>query len=78
MSHDRWYVLELMDGKLRRTRIPEPQPPPTPYIVEDTLPDLPTLDDDDEDGRPHPPSPLRAFPVGQYVDNTFIVIEKSE
>lgn len=47
-------------------------------IVEDTLPDLPTLDDDDEDGRPHPPSPLRAFPVGQYVDNTFIVIEKSE
>lgn len=38
----------------------------------------PTLDDDDEDGRPHPPSPLRAFPVGQYVDNTFIVIEKSE
>lgn len=37
-----------MDGKLRRTRIPEPQPPPTPYIVEDTLPDLPTLDDDDD------------------------------
>lgn len=80
LSHDRWNVLELKDGKLRRTRVPELQLPPTPYIVEDTLPDLPTLDFSSEDDHPfeHEPEPMRAFPVGQYLDNTFVVIEQNE
>lgn len=79
LSHDRWNVLELRDGKIRRTRIPEPQLPPTPYIVEDTVPDLPTLDFSSSDPEPEPePEPLRAFPVGQYLDNTFVVIEQQE
>lgn len=80
LSHDRWYVLELKDGKLRRTHAPQPQAPPTPYIVEDTLtqdyeeePPLPTLDPDPEE-----PETLRAFPVGQYLDSTFVVIEQPE
>lgn len=77
LSHDRWNVLELRDGKIRRTRIPEPQLPPTPYIVEDTVPDLPTLDFSSSDPEPEP-EPLRAFPVGQYLDNTFVVIEQQE
>lgn len=83
LSHDRWYILELKDGKIRRTRVPEPQLPPTPYIVEDTLPDtlppMPTLDFSSSDPEPEPePEPLRAFPVGQYVDSSFIVIEQPE
>lgn len=79
LSHDRWYVLELKDGKVRKTRIPQPQAPPTPYIVEDTLPDLPTLDFSSSDPEPEPePEPLRAFPVGQYLDSTFVVIEQPE
>lgn len=76
LSHDKWNVLELKDCKLRRTRIPQPQAPPTPYIVVDTLD---TQEEDDVD-PPLPPlssSPPRAFPVGQYVDNSFIVIEQS-
>lgn len=77
LSYDRWYVLELKDGKVRKTRIPQPQPPATPYIVEDTLPDLPTLDFSSSDPEPEP-EPLRAFPVGQYLDSTFVVIEQPE
>lgn len=49
LSHDRWNVLELRDGKLRRTRAPQPQAPPTPYIVEDTLQDT---QDEEEDPPP--------------------------
>lgn len=76
LSHDRWYVLELKDGKLRRTRAPQPQAPPTPYIVEDTLPDMPTMDFSSSDPEPEEPDPVRAFPVGRYLDDTFVVIEQ--
>lgn len=79
LSHDRWNVLELKDRKLRRTRAPQPQAPPTPYIVEDTLQDTQDEEEDPPLPRLSPPkSPLRAFPVGQYVDNSFIVIEQPE
>lgn len=79
LSHDRWNVLELKDGRLRKTRAPQPQMPPTPYIVEETLtqddddPPLPTLHPDEPEPEPEP---LRAFPIGRYLDETFVVIEQ--
>lgn len=83
LSHDRWTLFELNDNKLKRAKIPEPTLPLINYDLGDTVefsippltpPPLPTLEVHEVE-EVLESSPVRAFPVGRYLDGKFITIE---
>lgn len=82
LSHDRWTLFELNDNKLKRAKVPEPTIPLINYDVGDTVefsipltpPPLPTLEINEVEEVVES-SPVRAFPVGRYLDGKFITIE---
>ena len=75
LSADRWVVFNLENGRIRRVKIPDQLTLHLP-MEEDSImpPELPDLPQPPPAAEP-PQSPLRAFPVGRYVDSRFIVIE---
>lgn len=87
LSADRWVVFNLENGRIKRVKIPDQLTlhlPTEEDSIMPPVPELPAAHQAEEEPAeevvvaadpPPPSSPLRAFPVGRYVDSRFIVIE---